>query len=465
MLYEIPPSSIRIDRATRQRKDVNDSIEEMKISIKARGIINPITVRRTEKGETVLVAGERRLTAALALNLPTVPVRFFENLSHSEAEVIELEENIKRKELHWRDHVKAVGKIHNLYKSEKENWTVDKTANEIGLSPHQIRKILAVYGEIDSKNIIQADGIEQAYNALQRFAERKAESVVSNIIAFGAEAFTAKPQTPPPPVVSVTEKQPNSPPPPQVSPVTQKPPSGPVICADFHKWVKEYSGPKFSFIHCDFPYGNYRGDDSKGSMNAVDTEKFYDNTVSVYWNLLDSLLINLDKVMSYSAHMVFWFNMNFYSETVSKMRKIGLSVHDHPLIWHKTTGGGGLGVTPGSIATHPRRTYDTALLVSRGNRPLVKSMCNSYVAPTVGNKIHPSQKSEPMLRYFFQMFVDETTTVFDPTCGSGASLRAAEDLGAKFVLGLELDPNYAKEANLKTMQARALRKAGQMQVE
>jgi site-specific DNA-methyltransferase (adenine-specific) len=90
---------------------------------------------------------------------------------------------------------------------------------------------------------------------------------------------------------------------------------------------------------------------------------------------------------------------------------------------------------------------------------------NSYAAPTAGNKIHPSQKPEPMLRFFLQMLVDETTTMLDPTCGSGAALRAAEDLGAKSVLGLELDPNYAQSANTMTLKARVLRQAGQFRRE
>jgi site-specific DNA-methyltransferase (adenine-specific) len=86
----------------------------------------------------------------------------------------------------------------------------------------------------------------------------------------------------------------------------------------------------------------------------------------------------------------------------------------------------------------------------------------SYAAPTVGNKIHPSQKSEPMLRAFLSMLVDETSTVLDPCCGSAAALRAAEDCGAKSILGLELDPNYAQAALTRTLQARILRQAGTM---
>jgi hypothetical protein len=195
-------------------------------------------------------------------------------------------------------------------------------------------------------------------------------------------------------------------------------------------------------------------------MNNVDTEDFYDNHEEIYWDLLKGLTDNLDRIMSYSAHLVFWFNMNFYTLTVQKLRMAGLMVHDHPLIWGKSEGGGGgRGVVPGTATTYPRRLYDTALLAVRGNRPLAKSSANYYAAPTVSNKIHPSQKPESMLRFFLSMLVDETTTFLDPTCGSGGAVRAAEDLGAKAVLGIELDPNYAAVALTRTKQARTLRAA------
>lgn len=476
MQEELSPSAIYVDRASRQRQENIADIEEMKQSILSKGIINPITVRR--EGESIiLVAGERRLTAALALALPSVPVRFLENLSREEAEVIELEENIKRKELAWRDQVKAIGRIHALYKAQNSEWKIEQTAEAISLHHTQVRKILHVFNALNDPRLAKIEGIEQAYNTLQRFAERKAESIVGDIIASGASIFgttaataAATKTTPPPPSSSLSlPSTTTSTSPPaslvisDISEQTQTVlPPAPVLCADFHKWAASYSGPKFSFIHCDFPYGNYKGDDSKGSLSILDTEDFYDNTISVYWNLVNSLIENLDNLMSYSAHLVFWFNMNFYTETVQKLRKAGLMVHDHPLIWHKTGGPGGLGVAPGTAGTHPKRSYDTALLAVRGNRPLVRSVYNSYAAPTVGNKIHPSQKPEPMLRYFFQMFVDETTTMLDPTCGSAASLRAAEDLGAKSVLGLELDPNYVASANQRTLHARVLRQAGKL---
>jgi len=505
----VDPKTIIVRRDSRQRQVNISDIEDLKASIKATGVIQPIVVRQVPTEGLVLIAGERRLTAAMEVGLTSVPVRVMYNVSDEEAEVIELEENIKRKELHWRDHVRSVGRIHALYKAKHKDWTIGQTCSAIALSQVQFHKILRVFEAIDSPRIAHVEGIEQAYNTLARFAERKAESIVSDIIANGAAIFGAAGQattatsssqddftvlsaisilddTPPPPPAGEAgsaeawETLGDTVPPtptnvvtlqtgtttfPVVAAAPPPKPSDPIICANFLEWAKAYDGPKFSLIHCDFPYGNYRGDDSLNAMagNATETNDFYDNHEEIYWNLLDGLIDNLDRIMSYSAHLMFWFNMNFYTETVKRLRVAGLFVHDHPLIWHKTEGGGGgRGVVPGNAVTYPRRMYDTALLAVRGKRPLARPGQNSYGAPTVGNKIHPSQKPEPMLRVFLSMLVDETTTVLDPTCGSGAALRAAEDLGAKSILGLELDPNYANLANSKTLQARIMRQAGQM---
>jgi len=69
--------------------------------------------------------------------------------------------------------------------------------------------------------------------------------------------------------------------------------------------------------------------------------------------------------------------------------------------------------------------------------------------------IHMSAKPVPVLQHFFKMFVDGTTRMLDPTAGSGTALRAAESLGAKYVLGLEADKGFCEQANLAVRDARA----------
>ena len=58
-----------------------------------------------------------------------------------------------------------------------------------------------------------------------------------------------------------------------------------------------------------------------------------------------------------------------------------------------------------------------------------------------------SEKPVSMLSYFFKMVVDENTALLDPTAGSGSAIRAAKRLGAPRILGLEINPTFAREAN------------------
>jgi predicted RNA methylase len=44
------------------------------------------------------------------------------------------------------------------------------------------------------------------------------------------------------------------------------------------------------------------------------------------------------------------------------------------------------------------------------------------------------------------MFIDEYSSVLDPTAGSGNALKAAGALGAGRVLGLERDPEFFQRA-------------------
>ena len=105
----------------------------------------------------------------------------------------------------------------------------------------------------------------------------------------------------------------------------------------------------------------------------------------------------------------------------------------------------------------PRHVYETALVASQEDRLIVRSVSDTYGAPT-DKSHHPSTKPEPVLRHFLAMFIDENSRVLDPTCGSGSALRAAESLGAKYVLGVESDPEHYAAAQSALRTFRTLRK-------
>lgn len=441
----VPTSRIKILRDERQRTEIDTT--DLDDSIREHGVINPIIITR----DFVLVAGERRHHSSVKLGLPDIPVRFYEDLDPGEVQVIELIENLKRKDIPWRDYVKAIAKLHSIFQGRDPEWSMTATAKSLSVSPAEISHVIRVSRDLDSPFLAQATSFSAAYNVLTRRDERLMADTLSDILETGQEIL--EPQTT---TIEPTGKDEGlldglvmvAPSPPRSSSGVEDD----ILNLSFLEWAPAYSGPRFNFLHCDFPYGIGLGDSGKWSGKTTST--MYDDSPDTYWALCRALAENLDRIMAPSAHLLFWFHMDHYSETLRFFERFApsLAFQALPLIWHKTDN---VGIMP-DPKRGPRRVYETALIASRGDRLVVKSVSNAYGAPT-DKAHHPSTKPEPVLRHFFQMFIDSGTKLLDPTCGGGSALRAAESMGAARSLGLELDLEHCTNARSALRQFRVLR--------
>lgn len=452
--FDISPSQIMVNRDERQRRQIDS--EDLEGSIKARGQINPIVVEVAPAGASLpylLVAGERRLSACQALGIDVI-ARLASDLSSLEHQLIELEENIKRQDLAWQDITKAIGRIHNINRTANADWTIGKTADSIGLSISVVSMYLRVEAELESNTrVAEAGTAREAYNIVVKREARANASALDELIA----------PVPPPRVKTMIEGAPSSIlldvpaaapsplPPPVPIPVGPPPVEQTILHASFLDWAPSYSGPKFNFIHCDFPYGiNFAsGPQGLGSETAV-----YDDTEEIYWKLLSALLDNAPRLLTLSAHIMFWYSEKHGQRTRELFTAAGFKVLRHPLIWVKSDNSG---ISPDAKRL-PRHVYETALVVSRSDRQLVRVKADAYSAPS-DRRLHPSTKPEPMLKHFLEMFVDEYTEALDPTCGSGSAIRACEHFDAKRVVGLEMDEQYLRPARAALHSSRLLRGA------
>lgn len=71
--------------------------------------------------------------------------------------------------------------------------------------------------------------------------------------------------------------------------------------------------------------------------------------------------------------------------------------------------------------------------------------CIDYPRDTKTPKVHPTQKSVPLLKYLIELFTDIGDVVIDPCAGSGTSLLAAASLGRK-AYGFEIKKDFYKKA-------------------
>lgn len=451
--------------AGRQRSEL-ELDEDFLASIKLRGVLCPLLVQRNG----TLVAGGRRFAASKQLGLPDVPVRYVaEGLSPSELRVIELEENVRRSELPWRDECRALAELHSIWSKTREGWSIERSGEAL-MKHGNMSKWLRVAKELENPRLAGATSMWAAYNICQRIDAREADAVLEDISFAGEQREDAAasnavagevggpvPQPPSPagsPTGGATTQLAAGATPPTTSRTAATMPPDDVLQTDFIKWAANYAGPRFNFLHCDFPYGKRVFGGEWGGKN--DSGFQYKDEPDIYWELIAALCEHRERLLTPSAHLMFWLSseVEMQSATIQRFRELAPEFIFQPraLVWLKSDN---VGIVP-DPKRGPRWITELALMASRGDRTLVRPLANAYAAPTA-RSLHPSTKPEPVLRHFFGMFVDSTTRMLDPTCGSGSSLRAAESLDAQSVLGIEREEQYAIAARKALKEFRNLR--------
>ena len=112
-----------------------EKLNDLKISIKDKGMLQPILVREKDDGYEV-VAGERRLRVARDLDLPTVPA-IIKILSDKDTLIIALIENIQREDLGPIEEAEGYSAL-----IEKFHYTQDQVAQSVGKKRSTITNML-----------------------------------------------------------------------------------------------------------------------------------------------------------------------------------------------------------------------------------------------------------------------------------------------------------------------------------
>ena len=112
------------------------ALEELKASIKQRGVIEPIIVRPVAHGTYELVAGERRWRAAKALGITDVPA-MINTLSDKEALEYSLIENIQRENLNPLEEAKGYERL-----SEEFGYTQEDIAAAVNKDRATVANLL-----------------------------------------------------------------------------------------------------------------------------------------------------------------------------------------------------------------------------------------------------------------------------------------------------------------------------------
>lgn len=189
-------------RKDQPRKSFDEySLAELSESIAEHGIIQPITVRKTETGYYQIIAGERRWRAARQAGLSEVPARIIE-ADDKQAMEIALIENLQREDLNPVEEAEG-------YKTliEEYGLTQEEAAARVGRSrpavanamrllslPREVRDFLeqGILSPGHARAVLQLKGTDNQLQAAQKIVAgglsvRQAESMVARMLKENTE--------------------------------------------------------------------------------------------------------------------------------------------------------------------------------------------------------------------------------------------------------------------------------------
>uniref|UniRef100_A0A6M3IQC3 Putative methyltransferase n=1 Tax=viral metagenome TaxID=1070528 RepID=A0A6M3IQC3_9ZZZZ len=411
---------IRLDdiniRPDRQRKFIDDTyLDELSESMRLTGLIHPIVVEEGEKDELFLVSGECRLRAARLLGWKEIDASLREDLDQWEREVIELEENLRRKALTPAEEVLAKERLDKVYRekygsaefgSNKGGWGIENTARLLGISAGtastDLQLARALKNNPEMAKLKTKAQMKSEYKRQQAIKSRQLLVLLKgkqderhdlDVKDTNAqETETYMPDTTRPVIILKTDTR------------------------DSITHVRDES------IHClitDPPW-------------QVEHDAIAGTDPSTGLELTKQVLLLLKpKLVDGALCWLFCATKHLIKGTIYKLvLECGYNVFEQIFIWYKP-----------HIAhsSHPygeiKNDYEPALFFSNGKpRDLMYPIFAINEGKVLGRKIHPEQKPLEIMEKLIDVSTVEGETVIDPFCGSGQVGVAAKKLNRRAIL-------------------------------
>lgn len=407
-----------INTSDRIRSEMGD-IDGLANSIKEDGLINPILLD-LDGGKPRLIAGERRLRALTRLGYKELrhynPVtRQGEFILVDEARrdplrlaAIELEENVKRKELTWQEQV--LGKQRLLEIMQQIHGKVamgpPSKAQQAGLaSPgFGVNKLAAMLGESPgstSRDLSIAKAL-QFMPVLVQSPTKEAAFKRVKVIGIIAAMQAAQPKVKQEHLWTLHE-------------------------GDFRDNASKIPDSSVDLVYVDLPYGV---DLQQMVHHATGNVDYADERQRIV-EALSGVAEQSFRVLRSERFGVFFFGFNYYNEIVRAMELAGFDVNPVPVVWLKHT------ASTENPYTRYANGYEQALIVMKGKPSFIRQgrvNVKDYPAIAPSERVQIAQQPVSLVKDFILDMTAEGATVVDWMCGSGTTGVAACELKRQAIL-------------------------------
>ena len=382
----------------RFRTDYGD-VESLAQSIKSEGLINPITIDT----ESNLLAGGRRLAACKLLGKDSIEVNIFKIESEYELRIIELIENIQRKEMLWSEQANLVQRINILMKKEDPTWTQKQTAGLLNMSTgHTSDQIMIADVSENVPELQELPTFKEAVRTYRALCASMAESELSERLQYRAETAHRAEQ-------GAEDKQSYDPSLAFIATNALAYQIGDCI-ENIPKLEQE-----FDFVEIDPPYDasfDYKYDKTKLEI--------YGNRT--YRDFMSLVIESSFHAMRHNSFMLVWFPTRDFCMFSDILRNVFEGSYDPiPSIWYKET------QPAGDIDKMLARRYESFFTAWKGDPVLqLKGLPNVFQYNTVpaNERWHPVQRPLDLMIKLHEIFCPIVGNTLIPFAGSGTPINA-----------------------------------------
>lgn len=458
MNHTIPLSSILVEG--RLREDLGD-LEELATSIRENGLIQPIVVERIDRPDFAyaLRCGGRRYAAYTLLEAnevgswQSIPAVIFDEMPAYKRILVEMEENIRRKDMTWQEKVRGIVEYHKAARRaallDNENWSQAQTGKLLNMSQANVSIAFKVFAEIEAKNekVLKAESLTDAIKVLYaaELDAGQAEQMRRIQLKRVEQAATRKVTSSLPDSISsgiITTAERLSP-----DTVEDKIQFGKSeIAAFYHHGDCLTILPELAktttinHIMCDPPYGIDMDNLTRQDMGRFEAIERIADTHTVEGNLAllpDFLKVAFD-VIAEDGFLTMWYDLNHHEKIAGWATKIGWKVQRWPLVWCKTSA-----CLNNAAQCNITKATEFCYFFRRSERSIIKQkQGKNYIqAASAATASHPFPKPFEVWKYLLDTISTEGQVVCDPFAGEGSALAAIFKEG-RTPIGVEIDERH-----------------------
>ena len=460
-IHEIPPEEVHVTEGRQRQRFPTREMDRLIASIKELGQIHPGVCRKNEEGKVELIVGERRLRACGYANNH---FRYYlkEEVTDSYLlERIQLEENLIRHDLEWREEVAAKERLHILFQDKHGETQAGKrgghgigdTATHLGESSTSVQEDIALAAWVrEVPEVAAAPNKTTAKKVVKRLLETmKKEDVLEKTLAQAKDAI-------PPSTAKIATKEEELPPVEDLSHFERKLLEFDRRCllGRMENRLLEFKDESIDIVFFDPPWGVEYHEVRK----KVYHQKEYNDDPQVFYESLMDWLVLIHTKMAENSHLFMFFGITSHEFVYDTLEDAGLIVSPEfvhntleeagfitgriPLIWFKE----------GARRTrNPEfefgRAYEPIAFAWKGKKKLARPghpnvIVTPQPTPTMKD-IHPSAKHPEVYRRLLLASASPSNVVVDPMAGSGMMGVAAEDVRESLALdwwNIEVDSDY-----------------------